>query len=66
MAKYQDVVKIIDGVKFTFCEMRKPRKSEKTFDIDKSRYTPWTQGVSNYVNGNKGCIGTVSNVQNSV
>lgn len=56
---YKDVVSYIDGVKVTMCAPRMPRKAEKTFDISKSRYTAWHQGVSNYARGSRGCLGTV-------
>ena len=39
-AKYEDVVTYVDGVKYTQCAPRMPRKAEKTYDIAKSRYTP--------------------------
>lgn len=54
-----DQVVYIDGVKVTLCAYRKPRKSERTFDIDKSKYTPWAQTVSKYVRGVNGVVGTV-------
>jgi hypothetical protein len=57
--KYEDVVSYVDGVKITMCAPRMPRKAEKTFDISKSRYTAWHQGVSNYTRGSHGCLGTV-------
>lgn len=31
MAKYQDTVTVVDGVKFTICAPRKPKRSERTF-----------------------------------
>lgn len=61
-AKYEDVVTYVDGVKFTQCAPRMPRKAEKTYDIAKSRYTPWHQGVKNYERGSRGCLGTVRQV----
>lgn len=60
--KYKDIVTEVDGVKYTMCAPRMPRKHQKTFDINKSRYTPWTQGVSNYKNGTRGVQGTVENI----
>jgi hypothetical protein len=62
-SKYQDVVSYVDGVKITMCAARMPRKVEKTYDISKSRYTAWHQGVTNYVRGTRGCLGTISGVQ---
>lgn len=60
MAKKKvDVVTIVDGVKFTQCAYRGPKKTETTFPIEKSRYTPWAQTVSKYVRGSRGVLGTV-------
>lgn len=47
----RDQTVFVDDVKVTFCAYRKPRKSERTFDIDKSKYTPWAQTVAKYVRG---------------
>lgn len=55
-----DSVTFIDGVKITQCAYRKPRKSEITYPIDKSRYTPWSQTVSKYTRGTRGVLGTVA------
>lgn len=57
--KSKDAVIVQDGVKYTLCAPRAPRKSEKTFSVDKSRYTPWAQGVSNFRKGIRGVQGTV-------
>lgn len=62
--KKQDVITYVDGVKITMCAYRGPRKGEGTFGIDKSRYTPWAQGVSNYVRGTRGVNGIVDNGKN--
>ena len=61
-SKYGDVVTYVDGVKFTMCAPRLPRKAEKTYDISKSRYTAWHQGVKNFERGTRGCLGTVRQV----
>ena len=58
-SKYQDIVTIVDGVKITQCAARMPKRVEQTFSVDKSRYTVWTRGVSNYRRGSHGVIGTV-------
>ena len=58
-SKYEDVATIVDGVKFTVCAPRMPKKFEKTFTVDKSRYTAWAQGVSNFRRGTRGVMGTV-------
>lgn len=60
--KYKDEVKIINGVKHTFCDYRGPRDSEKTFDINKSRYTAWHTGVVKYERGTAGVQGTVEKI----
>jgi hypothetical protein len=60
--KSKDIISIVDGVKITMCSYRGPRKGESTFDINKSRYTPWAQTVSKYVRGSAGCLGTVEKV----
>lgn len=57
--KYEDIVTIVDGVKVTQCAPRMPKRSEMTFLVDKSKYTPWAQGVSNYRRGSRGVQGTV-------
>lgn len=58
----RDQTVFVDGVKVTLCAYRKPRKSERTFDIDKSKYTPWAQTVAKYVRGSGGVIGTVEKI----
>jgi len=60
--KSKDVIVMVDGVKVTICAYRGPRKGESTFDINKSRYTPWAQTVSKYVRGSAGCLGTIEKV----
>lgn len=60
--KYNDVVTIVDGVKYTVCEPRKPRASELTYPLNKSRYTAWAQGVSNLNRGTRGCTGTTQKI----
>ena len=63
MAKKKvDVVTMVDGVKFTQCAYRGPRKNEATFDINKSKYTVWVQTVSKYTRGTNGVLGTVDHV----
>lgn len=62
MAKLNDTTNYVDGVKVTMCAPRKPRKSEITYPIDKSRYTPWSQTVSKYTRGTNGVLGTVDRV----
>ena len=59
MSKQKDMVSIIDGVKYTQCAYRGPRRGESTYDINKSRYTPWTQGVAKYEHGTRGVLGIV-------
>lgn len=60
MAKTKDVTFIReDGVKVTLCAPRMPKKLERTWPIDKSKHTPWAQGVSNYTRGSRGTLGTV-------
>lgn len=61
--KKEDVVTYVDGIKYTQCAYRGPRRTETTFDINKSRYTPWVQGVSHYRRGTRGVNGTVENGQ---
>lgn len=51
-----------DGVTVTVYPYRGPRKGEKTYDVDKSRYTAWHQGVVKYTKGTNGVQGTVENV----
>jgi hypothetical protein len=60
--KSKDVVTYIDGVKFTQCAYRGPKKGQETFPLDKSRYTVWTQTVSKYTRGTNGVLGTVERV----
>jgi len=60
--KYQDVVTIVDGVKITMCAPRMPRKAEKTYDIDKSKFTAWNRGVTNFRSGSRGVQGTVDSL----
>ena len=60
--KSKDIVTYVDGVKFTQCAYRGPRKGEGTYDINKSKYTPWAQTVSKYVRGSSGVLGTVEKV----
>jgi len=57
--KSKDIVTVVDGVKMTICAYRGPRFNEQTFDVNKSRYTAWHQGVKNYVHGVRGVQGTV-------
>jgi len=62
--KYKDTTFTdASGVKVTMCEYRAPKKAQKTFDVDKSKYTAWTQGVSNYTRGTNGVLGTMENVK---
>ena len=58
-SKYEDVVTIVNGVKVTMCAPRMTKKVEQTFSVDKSRYTAWAQGVSNFRRGTRGVTGTV-------
>ena len=58
-SKYEDVVTYVDGVKFTMCAPRLPRKVEKTYTVERSRYTAWHQGVRRFQHGNGGIMGTV-------
>ena len=60
--KYQDTVIIIDGVKVTMCAARMPKASEKTYDINKSKYTVWNRGVTNFRSGARGVQGTVDSI----
>lgn len=57
--KYNDVVTYVNGVKTTICAPRKPRVSELTYPINKSRYTAWAQGVTRLEHGIGGVLGTV-------
>lgn len=60
MAKTKDITFVReDGVKVTLCAPRKPKKSELTWPVDKSKHTAWAQGVSNYTRGARGTLGTV-------
>jgi hypothetical protein len=45
MAKYQDTVTVVDGVKFTLCQPRKIKASERTF-INRTG-TLWKIGARN-------------------
>ena len=59
MAKTRDVSYIrADGVKVTVCAPRAPRKSERTWTVDKSKHSVWTQGHIGYVRGTHGTFGT--------
>ena len=58
MAKYEDVVEVRDGVKYTYCAPRKPRKGELTYDVSKSKYSVWQQGAKSCAIGSRGCKGT--------
>lgn len=60
--KSKDIVTIVDGVKFTQCAYRGPKKSEVTFPTDKSRYTVWTQTAGKYTRGSGACQGTIPRV----
>jgi hypothetical protein len=60
--KYQDVVTIVDGVKITMCAARMPRKTEKTYSVDQSKYTAWNRGVTNFRSGSRGVQGTVDSL----
>lgn len=51
-----------DGIEIKVYPYIGPRKGEKTYDVNKSKYTPWTQGVSNYERGTRGVNGTVEKV----
>ena len=57
--KTKDVVTVVDGVKYTMCAYRGPRKGERTYDPSKSRYTQWHQGVSAMRRGKGGITGTM-------
>ena len=60
--KYQDIVTMVDGVKYTVCAPRMPRKAEKTYDLNKSKYTAWNRGVTNFRMGTRGATGTVDSL----
>lgn len=60
--KSKDIVTYVDGVKITQCAYRGPRKGESTYDINKSKYTPWAQTVGKYVRGSRGVLGTVEKI----
>ena len=60
--KSKDTVTLIDGVKFTQCAYRGPKKGQETFPLDKSKYTVWAQTVSKYTRGTRGVLGTVERV----
>lgn len=61
--KSKDVVTYVDGVKFTQCAYRGPKRSESTWDVNKSRYTAWHTGVVKYEKGSTGILGTVEKSQ---
>lgn len=61
--KSKDTVVMIDGVKVTMCAYRGPKKSQSTWDINKSRYTAWHTGVVKYEKGTNGILGTVEKAQ---
>ena len=50
-----------DGVKVTICAPRMPKKTERTWTVEKSRHSVWAQGRSNYVRGTRGTTGTMEN-----
>lgn len=60
--KSKDIVTYVNGVKYTQCAYRGPRKNESTFDINKSKYTVWTQTVAKYTRGANGVLGTVERI----
>jgi hypothetical protein len=60
--KSKDLVSYVDGVKFTQCAYRGPKKGQETFPLDKSRYTVWAQTVSKFTRGTRGVLGTVDRV----
>jgi hypothetical protein len=60
--KSKDLVSYVDGIKFTQCAYRGPKKGQETFPLDKSRYTVWAQTVSKYTRGTRGVLGTVERV----
>lgn len=57
--KSKDITVMQDGVKYTICAYRGPRKGEATYDINKSRYTAWHTGAVKYERGSSGILGTV-------
>lgn len=57
--KSKDVVTYVDGVKVTLCAYRGPKRSDTTWDVNKSRYTAWHTGVVKYEKGTSGILGTV-------
>ena len=57
--KSKDVTVVQDGVKYTLCAYRGPKRSETTWDVNKSRYTAWHTGVVKYEKGSTGILGTV-------
>lgn len=59
--KSSDEVQYLNGVKVTLCAYRGPRRGERTYDINKSRYTAWHTGVTKYENGSSGILGTTKN-----
>ena len=61
--KSKDIVTYVDGVKFTQCAYRGPKRSESTWDVNKSRYTAWHTGVVKYEKGSTGILGTVEKSQ---
>jgi hypothetical protein len=60
--KFQDVTTEVNGVKVTLCDYRGPKRSQVTWDINKSRYTAWHTGVVKYEKGTSGILGTVEKV----
>lgn len=60
--KSKDISVIQNGVKYTMCAYRGPRKGEATFPTDKSRYTVWAQTASKYVRGSGACQGTIDKI----
>jgi hypothetical protein len=60
--KYVDTVTYVDGVKYTVCAPRNPKRSQLTYDPHKSRYTSWHQGVTRFEHGNGKVVGTVNKV----
>lgn len=60
--KFQDVTSEVNGVKVTMCAYRGPKRSQVTWDVNKSRYTPWHTGVVKYEKGTRGILGTVDKV----
>ena len=58
--KSKDITVVQDGVKYTYCAYRGPKKGTETFPTNKSRYTVWTQTASKYVRGSGACQGTIA------